>query len=108
MSVKESPINAKVVFNDGNVRHWAGNRFEKENCNVMVALLRTAILKKWFHVKEVKIYDNRKENPKERLIFHATKDAGGSITFVNDLKNYLGENYNPPSLKQSSSNNQRK
>jgi hypothetical protein len=96
MPLKDCPINAKLIFKDGNTRHWAGDRYVKDgDCNQMVYNLRAAILKRWDKTKEVQMFDNRKL---DKLILHITNGPEGVIVLRNDLREYLGKDYNPPKL----------
>lgn len=86
-SVKNSPVVAKIKFKDGNIRHWAGNRFEKECINTMVYNLRKACLKNIKHISEIQIYDNTRQG--DRLIFEFSE----GINKINLLPEYLGTDY---------------
>jgi hypothetical protein len=90
MSLKDSPIVAVIIFKDGNRRHFYGDKYEKENCNVMVYLLRKMALKMLQDIKGIQMYDNRILDG-DRLIFEYQQ----GVTLKNNLKNYLGENYDP-------------
>jgi hypothetical protein len=95
MSIKQSPIVAKVIFKDGNRRFFAGTRFEKELINVMVYHIRKMLLS-FFNegkIREIQIFDNTKMG--DRLIFEYKHET----VLKNDLASYLGNDYNPPKLK---------
>ncbi len=94
MSIKQSPIVAKVIFTDGNLRFFDGSRYEKEVINLMVYHLRKMILG-FFHegkIKEIQMFDNTKLSDRIILEF---KDG---VMLRNDLASYLGKDYNPKKL----------
>lgn len=90
MSSKKCPITAKVIFKDGNKVIFKGDRYEKENCNIMVYNLRKMLLKKMSKIKSIQMYDNRIMEG-DRIILEVQNE----ICLKNDLKSYLGESYNP-------------
>ena len=94
MSIKQSPIVAKVIFMDGNRRFFDGTRFEKEVVNLMVYHLRKMLLG-YFDagkIKEIQMFDNTKLS--DRIILEY-KDG---VMLRNDLASYLGNDYNPKKL----------
>jgi lipopolysaccharide/colanic/teichoic acid biosynthesis glycosyltransferase len=92
MSSKECPIVAKVLFSDGNTVFFKGDRYVKDgDCNLMVYKLRTMLIKLYPKTKSIQMFDNRIMTG-DRIIF----EYQNGIMLKNDLKSYLGENYNPP------------
>lgn len=94
MSLKDCPITATVVFTDKNKRYFRGDRFEKEDKNLMVYNLRKMLLK--FEIKriyEIQMFDNTILS--DKIILHYCD----GVMLKNDLINYLGATYNPKGLK---------
>jgi hypothetical protein len=94
MSLKDSPITAMAIFNDtpGQKKYFRGDRYEKENFNMMVYNLRKMFLKMGMDkIKELQIFDNRRMASEDRVILH----YAGGIVLRNDLETYLGKDYNP-------------
>lgn len=90
MSSKECPIVAKVIFKDGNRVIFKGDRYEKENCNVMVYNLRKMLLGMMPRIKSIQMFDNRILNG-DRIIL----EFQNGYCLKNNLKSYLGEQYDP-------------
>jgi len=87
---KDSPINAKVIFKDGNSVIFYGNRYETEDIGQMVLNLRKMILKMLDKIDTVQMFDNTiiKGN---KMFFEYKK----GVVLMNNMINYLGNNFNP-------------
>ncbi|MFY9307807.1 MAG: hypothetical protein WAQ28_02040 [Bacteroidia bacterium] len=98
MSLKDCPITAVAIFHDtpGAKKYFRGDRYEKENHNMMVYNLRKMFLKMGLEkIKELQIFDNTKMTFEDRVILHCVD----GIVIRNDLETYLGKDYNPKAFK---------
>lgn len=86
----DSPVNAKVIFKDGNKMIFYGNRYEKEDIGVMVLNLRKMALKYLDKIHTVQFFDNT--IIKGNKMFFEYKNG---IVLMNNMVNYLGHNFNP-------------
>ena len=90
MNSKKSPIVAKVIFKNGKTVHFQGNRYEKDDCNVMVYKLRIMLLKLIHKIDVIQMFDNRILSG-DRMIF----EHQYGVNLKNNLKSYLGDGYDP-------------
>ncbi len=86
----DSPINAKIIFKDGNKRIFYGNRYEKEDMGQMVLSLRKMTLKFLHNIHTVQFFDNT--ITKGNKVFFEYKNG---VVLMNNMVNYLGNNFNP-------------